>query len=221
MKCGYCGKPLRENAKFCTNCGRSISGDFAETDNSSAPKGGSFFAAVISLILVIAVIIAGCVGLAISCMRDLNTMIKKPSVSESDLNKTVGANVSPSDTATIPEFKGDPALLGTWLCNDKTAAGYNETDYGISTRITITFNQNGTFALEYEATDTGIQVRKVTLTGMYSVNDGEFTLFPDLSGYNGGYFTADGERPSVKYSFAENILTMTTSDKHIIKFTAV
>lgn len=221
MKCGYCGKPLKENAKFCTNCGRSISGDLAEAHNSSATKGGSSVTAILSLIIVISVISAGCVGLITDCIHDRNTMIKKTSVSNSDTNTTVNTKVSSPDTAAVPKFKGDPALLGKWQCSDKAAAGYSETDYGISTRITLNFKQSGTFALEYEAANTGIQVRKITLTGIYSVNNGTLILFPDLSGYHGKYFSVHGENPELKYSAAENILTITDVYKQTIKFTAV
>ncbi len=214
MKCGYCGKPLKENAKFCTNCGRSISDASSVSNKPSDQQGGSSVAAVISLILVIFITFAGCIGLIHRDIRDWNiTSSKGSAVSQSDTQKS---DVSQSDTAAIPEFKGDPALLGTWRCTDKTAAGYSNSDYGISTQITLTFSDDGTFALDYKMEDTGIQVRKINLTGIYSVDNGTLTLFPKLSAYDGDYFTTHGEKPSVKYSVADNKLTMTTADSGII-----
>lgn len=217
MKCGYCGKPLRENAKFCTNCGRSVSGDSAEPDKASKKSGGSSFAAIFSLILVVGIISAGCAGLIYNGINDWNTASRKSSTAD----PAVSSDVSQSDTAAVPQFKGDEALLGTWICTDKTAAGYSESDYEVFAEIRLAFNDDGTFTLNFDVENTGIQVRKITIMGVYSADNGVFTLFPDLSAYDGSYFTIHGEKPSVKYTAADNKLTLTTADSRQVVFTMV
>lgn len=217
MKCGYCGKPLRENAKFCTNCGRSISDTSAQPGKSSGQKGGSSFGAVFSLILVVGIILVGCAGLIYNGINDWNTASRKIPTADS----AVSSAVSPSDTAAVPEFKGDPALLGIWICTDKTAAGYSESDYEVFAEIRLAFNDDGTFTLNFDVENTDIQVRKITITGVYSADNGVFSLFPDLSAYDGDYFNIHGENQSVKYSTADNKLTIVTADNRQVIFMAV
>lgn len=220
MKCGYCGKPLKDNAKFCSYCGRNISDAPVGFDKNSAKTAGSSLAAIIALILTIIIVLAGSIALIAFGIRDWNTMPDKSmAVSESDTNRQNQVEVSSSD---IPAFVGDSALLGKWRCIDKSAAGYSAAaDYGITVNIILTFNQDGTFVLHYQMANTGIQVRNIKLTGTYTVADGKFTLSPDLSSYDGCYFGIHGENPSVGYSASAGTLIITTGDEQQFMFTSV
>lgn len=224
MKCGYCGKPLKENARFCTNCGQNVS-EIASDNNKSADNSkGATFLSVVALIFVIIIICGGCFGIISRSIRDWNTIspsksIVSPSETKVDDNNTTS---SEEDITSKPDFAGDPSLIGKWQCRDKVAAGFDEqADYGILTCITLTFNKDGTFGLNYEMENTGIQVRDIHLEGTYTVDSGKFTLTPNLSTYDGDYFNTHGDKPSVAYKTSGKTLVITTADKLQFTFTAV
>ncbi len=224
MKCGYCGKPLKENAKFCTNCGQNVSEIASDNNKITNNSKGATFLAVVTLIFVIAIICGGCFGIISRSIRDWNTIspsksVVSPSEAKDDDNNTTSSD---EDTTSKPDFVGDASLMGKWQCRDKTAAGFNEqTDYGILTSITLTFNKDGTFGLDYEMENTGIQVRDIHLEGTYTVNSGKFTLCPNLSTYEGDYFHTHGDKLSVEYKTSGKTLVITTADKLQFTFTAV
>lgn len=214
MKCGYCGRVLREGSKFCTGCGRRIDNFQAEDKQNT---GDSYLGAVITLIMLVIILSAGGVfmilrGLSGSIVSNTNI------VSNSSVDKRESSEVS-SQISSQDEFNGDSAIFGRWICNDKSAAGYTDSDYGIEVSLMFTLSEQGDFSVNYIMTDTGITAIKVMFVGSYSTENGRLSLKPDLSDYDGNYFKVNGEQQSVNYSIKDNTLTIVTPSGNKIVFT--
>lgn len=217
MKCGYCGKILKNDANFCTGCGRSVVKFQSEDELNNQNSHSSYSGAVIALIMLIVILLAGSIFMIIRGLNN-NTASGRSIVSNSSAEPQYGSDIS-SPVSSEEEFRSDPALLGQWLCNDKLAAGYTQSDYGIEIVLTLKFNEQGNFTVNYSMMNTGIAAYKITLQGSYSVENGYFTLNPDLSNYKGSYFDINGTQLSVKYSVNNDTLAITPQDGENIIFT--
>lgn len=219
MKCGYCGKILKEDANFCTGCGRSVVKFQSEDEPNIQNFESSYLGAVIALVMLIVILLAGGVSMIIRGLKD-NTVPGWSVVSDSSAESQHNLDVS-SQVSSEEEFHSDPALLGQWLCNDKLAVGYTQSDYGIEIVLTLKFNEQGNFTVNYSMMNTGIAAYKVTFGGLYSAENRSLTLKPDLSDYNGSYFDINGTQPSVKYSVNNDTLIITPKNGENIIFTRV
>lgn len=217
MKCGYCGRILKEDANFCTGCGRSVVKFQSEDEPNTKNSDSSYLGALIVLIMLIIILLAGSIFMIFRGLNG-NTVSGWNVVSDSSTESQYNWDVS-SQISSEEEFHGDPVLLGQWLCNDKLAAGYTQSDYGIEISLTLTMNEQGKFTVNYSMMNTGIVAYKVTLGGSYSAENGFLTLKPDLSDYNGSYFDINGAQPSVKYSVNSDTLTITAQNGENIIFT--
>lgn len=211
MKCGYCGKDVKNNQNFCTSCGRSI-GDNSEKQGGKDQSKSSSFLAVLMLIVLIVIVTAGCAGLVING-------IKGWYVSDSQIVTPSSTNISEESVVSSREpFVGDTALIGQWQCSDKSAAGYSDADHGIETNITLTFDDEGNFSVSYCMINLGITARNETLRGSYSVKDGSLTLKPNLSSYKGDYFDDSNAEPTVKYSVEKDKLVIVSDSGNKLVF---
>lgn len=210
MKCGYCGKEVKNNQNFCTGCGRSIGDNLGQQGGKDQSKSSSFLA-VLMLIVLIIIVTAGGAGLIMNG-------IKGWYVSDSQIVSPTSPEVSDASAVSSREpFAGDAALLGKWQCDDKSAAGYGDSAYGIETRVTLTFDDEGSFSVSYRMINLGITALNETLRGSYSARDGSFTLKPNLSKYKGDYFDNRSIEPTVKYSVDGDKLVITSdSGKELI-----
>ena len=104
MKCGYCGKVLKDDAQFCSNCGRNLHEIDNEPSVSKKAARSAYAFSVCALILVISIVALG--GYVI-ILRDLHP---KNTVSASD-DGSYHFNYDSSFT--------DAALTGRWFTADR------------------------------------------------------------------------------------------------------
>lgn len=205
MKCGYCGRNIKDNAKFCTYCGNNLRE--IQTDKQSAQKSKKGY--ISSLLTLLAIIIIICVG----GWRLLNGGNQSTDVSASD---------SSAPSQDVKYYQIYEPLIGKWVCTDRAAADYRPSDYGIDVKIILEIKSDGKFALDYSMTDTGAPALKLELDGGCSVNNAKITFKPDLSKLggetSGGYFKRHGNNPTFQYSVNDSTLTLTYENGTNIEF---
>lgn len=211
MKCGYCGKVLKEDAKFCTGCGRSVS-EFSEEDVKNIQKQDtSYIGSIITLIMLMVILLTGSIFMILHGLS-------KNAVSNSDVVSTSSEyKLYNFESSSHDVFNGDANLFGQWICCDKTAANYTLSDYGKEISLALTLTEQGNFYVNYVMTDTGVTALRLNSEGAYFVQNGYLTLNSDLSDGN----EKIAVHSSVKYKVIDNCLTFITENGDNITFTKV
>ncbi len=208
MKCGYCGKNIRDDAAFCTYCGHNLS-ELPTEDDSAAPVKGNYLGALLTLLAVMILLAAGSAYL----LHDSGKPTKHDIVSPTSLS----AVVLTDDNAVI-----DQLLIGKWTCTDPAAADYDQSAYGIDVKITLTLAENGNFQLNYKMTDTGASALKLALNGDYLTKDNVISFKPDLSKLDGEtgseFFRNHGKTPTFTYTVTDKVLTLHYENDIDVKF---
>lgn len=200
MKCGYCGKNIKDNTKFCTHCGHNLRE--IQTDGQTATKSkGGYIPSLLTLLAIGVILCAGSICL---------------------LGSGKSSAVSASDTNSVKVTPLDEALFGKWSCTDRAAADYSPSDYGIDVNIILQMKNDGKFKIDYSMTDTGVPALNLKLDGSYSAQNSKVTFKPDLSklsGETGGnYFKNHGSEPVFEYSVDDSVLTLKYENGTDIKF---
>lgn len=198
MRCGHCGKKIKDNAKFCTYCGHYI-----VEPNTVPKKSGGYLAAILSLITVIAILVSGSVWLV---MKEL---YPAKSVSASDLSPI---SFDTDGTRT------DDKLVGSWRCTDRTAADYESTDYGIDVSILLTIQSDGTFGMDYTMTNTGVVAVQLTSGGTYIAQKGNVRFYPDSVNADSEFLKKHGAQPTFRYHAYDNVLELVYEDGKTVVF---
>ena len=206
MKCGYCGKEVKDDAQFCSNCGHSTE---VPSDDSSQPQKAEKGAYTLSIIALLIVIALTAYGGFVIIRRDLHT---EKSVSSSDKGQSV-FNYDSNFT--------DPALYGKWKCTDRAAADYSDGNFGVEVKILLTLTGDGKFTLDYTMTDTGVPAKALSASGNYSTGDGMITFAPDDNPEIAEYLKRHGQRPSFQYSTDEGRFTLKYENGKAVLFTQV
>lgn len=188
MKCGYCGKEIKDDSQFCSNCGHSIEAPAEESSSPQKVEKGAYFISIFALIAVLALTAYG--GFVI-IYRDL---FPETAVSSSDTDQS-GFYY---DRVLI-----DPVLIGKWKCTDRAAADYSDNNFGVEVDIVLTLMEDRNFTLDYTMTDTGVQAKSLSTSGSYTVEDGIITFIPDENPGMENYIKRHGQRPSFQYSTDE------------------
>lgn len=198
MKCGYCGKNIRDDAAFCTYCGHNLS-ELPSEESSTPPAKTSTLGACLTLLAILILL-----GVGSACL--LHGPDKTPKYD----------TVSPTNLSTVSliddDTSLDEALIGKWTCTDPAAADYEQSDYGINVKIILTMAENGKFKLNYKMTDTGAPALKLTLNGDYRSKDGVISFKPDLSKLDGetgsDFFRRHGKTPTFTYTVTDRVLIL-------------
>ena len=198
MRCGHCGKKLKNNAKFCTYCGHYI----VET-NEAPQKSGGYLAAILSLTAVIAILVSGGVWLV------MEGMYPAKSVSASDLSPV---SFDTDGTRT------DEKLVGTWRCTDRTAADYEEADYGIAVDILLTIQSDGTYRMDYTMFNTGVVAVKLTSDGSYIAQKGNLRFSPLAADPDSEFLKKHGAQPTFGYHAYETMMELAYEDGKTVVF---
>ncbi len=214
MRCGYCGCKLSSRQRICPNCGNRVYYDDEENGSEvkieaaetvGAKRKSSYFGAVVMLLAVFAIVIVGCIKL-LGFDLSWDTISALFNVSQSDA-LSPSDSTAPIETAatTAAPLIIDEALVGTWVCNDADAVGYDG-DYGVEVEITLSFYSNGGVKIDYTLANAGIKARDVTIRGSWSAENGQLDLSLNLSSYSGDYFDELGSNFAVKYSISDDVL---------------
>lgn len=206
MKCGYCGKNIKDNAKFCTYCGHNLIEIQPDEQPAPSTKGG-YLSSLLTLLAIIIILGAGGAY-----------MLKGGGQSNAISASDASAKSYDTEGAAF-----DEALFGQWSCTDRAAADYSPSDYGIDVNILLEMTNKGKFTLHYSMTDTGAPALKLKLNGAYSVKNGTVTFKPDLSNVSGeisgNYFKNHGNTPSFAYTVTDSTLTLKYENGTDIIFT--
>ncbi len=198
MRCGHCGKKIKDNAKFCTYCGHYI-----VEPNTIPKKSGGYLAAILSLITVIAILVSGSVWLV---MKELYP----------------AKNVSASDLSPISfdtdGTRTDDKLVGTWRCTDRTAADYKATDYGIEVNILLHIQSDGTFRIDYTMTNTGVVAVQLTSGGTYIAQKGNIRFRPDSVSTDSEFLKKHGAQPTFRYQAYETVMELVYENGKTVVF---
>ena len=202
MKCGYCGKLLKDDAQFCSNCGRNLQEIDDEPSVSTTTAKGAYTLSIITLLFVMATVAFG--GYAI-IHRDLHP------------EKTVYSSDNASSGLHYDIASTDAALVGKWLCTDRAAADYGDKNFGVEVRVLLRLDDDGSFTLDYSMTDTGVAAKSISTSGNYSTEDGIITFTPEDNPGTADYIKRHGKRPSFPYTTDEGSFTLTYENgKHIV-----
>lgn len=206
MKCGYCGKLLKDDAQFCSNCGRNLQ-EFDDEPSVSAETARNAYAfSVLALILVIAIV---SLGGFIMIHRDLHP---DTAVSSSDKG---------SENFNYDSAVADAALAGKWLCTDRAAADYSEKNFGVEVRVLLGLSADGTFTLDYSMTDTGVEAKMLSTSGTYTTENGVITFVPDEVAAASDYIKRHGKKPAFPYTVNEGKFTLKYENGKTIVFKQV
>lgn len=201
MRCGHCGKKIKDNAKFCTYCGHYI-----VEPNTIPKKSGGYLAAILSLITVIAILVSGSVWLV------MKGLYPAKSVSTSDLSPIA---FDTNGTRT------DEKIVGTWRCTDRTAADFEGTDYGVEVNILLTIQADNTFLLNYTMTNTGVVAIQLTSGGTYIAQKGNIRFQPDSVNTDSEFLKKHGTQPTFRYHAYETVMELVYEDGKTVVFTRV
>lgn len=195
MKCGYCGKTIRDSAAFCRYCGHRLDG--VPSGEKAAPSVKSrYLPALLTLIIILAALTAGSLRLLVPVMPVTDA------ASPSDLRQTASEGVR--------EYQ---ALVGRWKCTDPAAAGYTASDYGIDVSIVLDVREEGSCELRYRLTDTGVKAVQLDLSGTFAADRQTVTFTPDFSPLEGKspgrYFLRRGRELPFAYAVQGDELTLT------------
>lgn len=203
MKCGYCGKTLKDDAQFCSNCGHSTEDIHDEPFESQKSEKGTYAISIFLLIIVLALTVFGGYVIIHADLHQQKSVSGSDSVSQADMTDT------------------DAALVGKWICTDPAAADYDKSNYGIEIKAWLTLTDDGTFALDYSMTDTGIQAMSISASGQYSTEDGIITFTPDKENGIADFLKKHGQHPAFQYATAEGSFTLKYENDSDIVFTRV
>lgn len=207
MKCGYCGKTIRDSAAFCRYCGHSLDG-LPSGGEGAPPVKSRYLPALLTLIIILAALAAGGLRLVVPVMP--MTLPASPS----DLRQT--------SSASARDYQ---ALVGKWKCTDPAAAGYTASDYGIDVSIVLTVMEDGSCGLRYRLTDTGVKALQLDLSGTFAADQQVVTFRPDLSLLDGQslgrYFLRHGKELPFAYTVKDDVLTLTDGYGEQTKWTRV
>lgn len=206
MKCGYCGKEVKDDAQFCSNCGQSIEEPSEEGAEPHKAEKGGYAASILTLLIVLALVSYG--GFLI-IYRDIYPEI------------TVTASDEGSGKFNYDSTFTDSALVGKWQCTDRTAADYGEKNFGVEVNILLTLTGDGKFTLDYAMTDTGVLSKSLSASGGYSTEDGMITFNPEANEGLAQYLKRHGNRPSFQYSAEEGRFTLKYENGKTIQFKQV
>ena len=70
MKCGYCGKDVKDDAQFCSNCGHSIEEQSDDSIEPQKAEKGAYAVSILALLIVLALM---AYGSFVIVYRDLST----------------------------------------------------------------------------------------------------------------------------------------------------
>lgn len=206
MKCGYCGKLLKDDAQFCSNCGRSLQEIDDEPSSSDTAAKGAYTVSILTLLLVIAIVAFG--GYAI-IHRDLHPI------------QTVSSSDGAARQFNYDRSSTDAALVGKWLCTDRAAADYGNKNFGVEVRILLTLTDDGSFTLDYSMTDTGVKAKSVSTSGKFATEDGIITFSPEENPGTADYIKRHGKKPSFQYATEEGSFTLKYENGKMIVFRQV
>lgn len=201
MKCGYCGKNIKDDAKFCNYCGHNLRE--IPSDEPSAPQSkGGYLSSLLTLLVIIAILCAGGAYL-------LKNGGSSNAVSASDVSaSSIAANQASHSEVTYI----DKNLTGKWRCLDPAAVGYSRSNYGIDVDIILNIPDSSQFSLHYTMTDTGAPAINLKLSGTYSVKNGTITFYPDLTNIGGettgNFLKKLGDTPTFEYTVTQDTLTL-------------
>lgn len=201
MKCGYCGKNIKDDAKFCNYCGHNLREIPSDEPTAPQPKGG-YLSSLLTLLAILAILCAGGAYL-------LKSGGPSKAVSSSDVSASsiASAQANHSEVTHI-----DKNLIGKWRCLDPAAVGYSRSAYGIDVDIVLTIADSSKFSLHYIMTDTGAPAINLKLSGTYWVKNGAVTFRPDLTNTVGetgsNFFKKLGETPTFEYTTTQDTLTL-------------
>jgi hypothetical protein len=215
MKCGYCGKNIRDDATFCTYCGHNIADLESDAPPAKTPK-FSYLVSLLTLLAVLVMLWAGGYSLLHGAESRFTVTVSASHISDSD----AVAVLFPS-TKQSPPQSGAP--VGKWHCTDRAAADYSRSDYGVDVDILLELKKDGTFRLNYKMADTGISALHLSLNGQYRVQDGLIAFQPDLSKLNdetgSRFFKNHGKTPTFAYIAADDSLTLQYDNDTQVIFT--
>ena len=206
MKCSYCGKLLKDHAQFCSNCGRSVENPSSEPLKQNNAEKGAYAISILLLIIVLALTVFG--GFVI-IYRDLHA------------ETAVSASDEKSHSFNYDLVSTDPALVGEWICTDRAAADYSDSNYGVDVSIILKMTAEGNFTLNYSMSDTGIPAVQLSTSGKYSTQDGTVTFIPDNGTGATEYLKRHGKQPSFQYSTDENSFTLKYENGKDILFSRI
>ena len=198
MRCGHCGKKLKNNAKFCTYCGHYI----IETD-TPVKKSSGYLASLLSLFTVIAILVSGGVWIV------MKGLYPAKNVSASDL-----APISFDTDGT----RTDEKIVGTWRCTDPAAADYDGTDYGIEVNILLHIQSDGTFRLHYTMTNTGVIAVQLKSSGSYIAQKGYIRFQPDSANADSDFLKKHGTQPTFRYHVYDTVMELVYEDGKTVVF---
>lgn len=201
MKCGYCGKTIRDNAVYCAYCGHNIK---RIQDEKETVPASSYLPSLLTLMSIALIILAGSLYL-------LSDGIRGRAVSDSDSVATVAF---PDGT------RAEDTLVGQWHCTDPAAADYTSSDYGVEVDILLTLSKNGKFTLRYRMSDAGVPALDLSVKGDYTSDRENIAFRPDSSGKNiKKFLQRHGATPQFAYQLKDDTLTLTYENGDAILFT--
>ena len=206
MKCGYCGKDVKDDAQFCSNCGHSIEEQSDDSIEPQKAEKGAYAVSILALLIVLALM---AYGSFVIVYRDLHSE-KTVSSSDSSLNR-----FNYDNTFT------DSALIGKWICTDRAVADYGDKNFGVEVKAILELTKDGKFNLDYSMADTGVQAKTISASGSYSTEDGMITFTPEENPGLAEYLNRHGQRPSFQYATDEGSFTLKYENEKVIQFTQV
>lgn len=206
MKCSYCGNLLKDHAQFCSNCGRSVENPSSEPLKQNNAEKGAYAISILLLIIVLALTVFG--GFVI-IYRDLHA------------ETTVSASDEKTHTFNYELVSTDTALVGKWICTDRAAADYSDSNYGVDVNAVLHLTGDGKFTLDYAMSNTGIPAMQLSTSGKYSTQDGIITFIPDNGTGATEYLKRHGKQPSFQYSTDENSFTLKYENGKDILFSRI
>lgn len=217
MKCGYCGKNIKDDAKFCNYCGHNLR-EIPSDEQPAPPSKGGYLSTLLTLLAIIAIL---CVGGAYLLKNGGSSgTVSSSDVSASSLPANQTNQANHSEVTHI-----DQTLIGQWRCLDPTAVGYSRSAYGIDVDIVLNIPDSSGFTLRYAVTDTGAPALNLKLSGTYAVKNGAITFRPDLTNATGdtgsNFFKNLSADTSFEYTVNQDTLTLKSETGADIVFNRV
>ena len=201
MKCGYCGKNIKDDAKFCNYCGHNLREILSDEPSAPSSKGG-YLSSLLTLLAILAILCAG--GAYLLKNGGSSDVVSASDDSASSLTATQAGH------AEVTHI--DKTLIGQWHCLDPTAVGYSRSAYGIDVDIVLNIPDSSGFTLRYSVTDTGAPALNLKLSGTYSVKNDTITFHPDLTNASGdtgsNFFKNLSAATSFEYTVTQDALTL-------------
>lgn len=203
MKCSYCGQMLRDDAQFCSNCGRIVESTVIEPIGKKKDEKGAYALSIMTLLIVLALLAYGCY---VIISRNL------------PVNNSVSASDKATDSLNYESVVIDPALVGKWVCTDKTLADYDDTNIGVEVKAMLTMTADGKCRLDYAMSDTGVPALTISAEGVYTTDKGVVTFIPDETDGLQKYLRKHGKKPAFPYAADDDCFTLTYENGREIVF---